>query len=449
MNQTVGISGGFWVPENPAKVVRGRFVAEAGKDAEVALDAGLVEDPRVKLFDGGAALSSSVEDSVKAFLPVVIHGQLDDGQVVTLLDARNHGGHWPFAPPRYEAHAALIGTHVAGEDQLFSAVRFRIGHPYWLSHLSDGQAATVDDDGSTLSVVADEDGTWLSYASATPATLRQLDIRVVHSCVVLVELALHREVAASEVQLRVVGDDAWYSLHGESFAAATHRIHPRTLLPPEVLTVELFARWVPLNDRLDGLAAAVAHKSEEPLQIEALVASSLIEGLHRRLPYQQQRFPEAAKQSLRRIGKAARESAGSQAEAENLDRHSAMDAVMFLHDVSFRTRAANIVAEVCAVIPEVTESVADLPRFLNDVRNELAHHLLPKPDRDPLQVRVLRWIVASAVTRWLLRCLLLLRAGVDAELLRERIIDFQRFQFFRANTQLHVDELVQLGSPRP
>lgn len=436
-----GTGGEFWVPNQPGRRVRGKFRTQPGTDPEVALEAGLVDDPRVVRFKGGVGLTSSAADSVKAFLPIAIHGQLDNGQAVTLLDARNHGGHWPFAPPRYVAHAAVVGGHVDGDDQLYSAVRFRVGHPYWLGHLVNEESVRVDDDGSKLSAAVDEEGNWLLFESASPITLRQVDIRVVHSSVVLVELALHREVSVREVQLRIGGDDSWLTVHGEAFGAADHQLESRTLLPRTAITVELFARWISLNDELDGLAAAVAHKNTGPLQEEVLVASSLIEGLHRRLPYQQLRFPNAPRHALKRLGKAAREGAASQAEIEHLDRQSAKDAVMFLDEVSFRMRATDIVSEVCAAVPEVAESVTDLPRFLAGVRNELAHHQLPKSDRDLLEVRALRWIVASAVTRWLLRCLLLLRAGIDADLLHERITDFQRFQMFRANTARHVDEL--------
>jgi hypothetical protein len=59
---------------------------------------------------------------------------------VTLLHAQNHGGQ--FGTPRYVAYVAVFGdAHVTGEDQLYSAVRFRLDHPYWLSHL--GEVAPV------------------------------------------------------------------------------------------------------------------------------------------------------------------------------------------------------------------------------------------------------------------------------------------------------------------
>lgn len=92
------------------------------------------------------------------------------------------------------------------------------------------------------------------------------------------------------------------------------------------------------------------------------------------------------------------------------------------------------------MLPEITESISDLPRRIKQARNDLAHHLARKAPA-PLRPRVLEWLVVAETTSWILRCLLLLRAGFDPETLRKRLFHFQRFGFFRANTAQHVREL--------
>lgn len=319
------VSGEFWIPAEPNRRVRGEFRTAFGDDPEVELTDGLVEDPRVKRWQGGAALSGSVADSVKAFLPTVLHGKLDDETAISVIGARNHGRDWPFGSPRYVGSAAIIGAHIDGEDQSYGAMRFRVGHAYWCGHLMAGESAVVEDDGSELCVDSDDDGNWLVYRPATPATLRQLEIRVIYGCTVLFELMLHREVSAREVQLQADGIGPWLEVQGEAFNAARHERNLRTLLPRESLTVSRIAKWIALNDKLDGLAAAAAHKSRGPLQEEVLVAASLVEGIHRRLDgYQQSRFPEADKPTLKRVARAARSGAGSQAESEGLDIQSGL-----------------------------------------------------------------------------------------------------------------------------
>ncbi len=147
-----------------------------------------------------------------------------------------------------------------------------------------------------------------------------------------------------------------------------------------------------------------------------------------------------SKSVLSGILRAARAAAGVQAEGAELDQQRVNDAVIFLTEVSFQNRAEAIVAEVCRALPEVAESISDLPQRITKARNDLAHHLSKKA-QPPLRARALEWLVVSEATSWLLRCLLLLRAGIEPEVLRERLLLFQRFGFFRANTAQHAREL--------
>ncbi|MGP0078013.1 hypothetical protein, partial [Mycobacterium sp.] len=171
------MSGYFWVPEKPDARVWGAFAADGGHKPELILAFGLVDDPRVKATGaGGRVFMSSAAATVKAFQPITLRGKLDTGLAVTLVNAYNHGrdGHY-FGSPHYKADYAVVGDrHVSGVDQLFSAVRFRFGDPYWLGHLRERKASAVDSDGSALGVETSDDGNWLVYTAAAPATLRQL-----------------------------------------------------------------------------------------------------------------------------------------------------------------------------------------------------------------------------------------------------------------------------------
>ena len=133
-----------------------------------------------------------------------------------------------------------------------------------------------------------------------------------------------------------------------------------TLFTPEELTVERFAKWIVLNDRLDGLAWAVARPLDGVLQVQVLLVTSLIEGLHRRLPYPQSRFQRKDKAALKRVREAAVDAAAAHAKAEGLDqellRDLASKAISRLGDVSFRDRAAVVVTEVCGAVPARTEA---------------------------------------------------------------------------------------------
>ncbi|RIR12616.1 hypothetical protein D2E76_28130 [Mycobacteroides abscessus] len=428
--------------------MRGEFNLRAGEDPEVELQDGLVDDPRLRRFPGGVGYTGSAEDSIASFLPITLHGQLDTGEQITLLNACNYGGpgHAFFGTPRYAADAAVLGEHI-DIDQPINAIRFRLGQRYWLDHL-DKDSTAISPDGATLSVQVSEDGNWLVYIPAAPATLRHLRTVVVSGVRALMGLVLHSSLAAEDIELRVQADQPWRRLFSDALNCSATQTDLDSLLPREVLTLEVIARWIPMNDRLDGLAAAVISPIQGALQAETLVLTSLVEGLHRRLPYQQSKFPALPKEARKAILGAAREAARAQAQVYGIDPSAVAESVQFLTDVSFRMRATQIVNEVCSVIPELKESVPDLPGQITKARNDFAHHLIVDRQKEPLELSYLRWLIVVTATPWLLRALLLLHAGIAADIIREGFLDSNRFEHARANIAQFARELGwELPSP--
>lgn len=455
MNTTAIVaSGKFWLPETPSVTVRGEFEAEPGEKPEALLVNGLVEDSRVRRSPtGGAVYTMGPAGSVKAFLPITMRGRLDSGDFVTLIKAQNKGGPgFLFGRPHYIAHYAILGDRtVSGPDQLFSAIRFRFGDPYWLGHLREGESgAAVDSDGSTLSVEAADDGNWLLYIPATPQTLGQLESMVVLGCLTLAELALDQDFTSRDMSVRINDGDAWLSVHGMGANTPPNEFDYDTLLSREELTLDRFAKWIPINDTLDGLARVVARPVEGYLQTQALVVTTLLEGLHRRLhdTFNQSKFKDASAKALERIKKDVRDAAKARAaDEQNLDpakvRKAVMDAVSHFEDVDYLERADAVVRRVSAVVPEITESIAieDLSEQLKNARNEMAHQLLLDEEKEPFRVRGLRWLLVAQITPWLLRSLLLLEAGIEPSVLRRRHLMNNRFLHFQANVAQFVREL--------
>ena len=345
---------------------------------------------------------------------------------------------------RYVAPVAVFGAHVA-LDQLYNSVRFRLDLPYWLGHLTDGESSVVADDKSILRVEASPDGNWLVYESSAPATLRALEIRAVASCLALVQLALRpdEDLVTRGTQVRIDSDSAWLTVHGPGFCAEPGSAQLDTLLAPTELTVGRLAKWIELNDRFDGLAFAVARRMKAQVQL----LTSLVEGFHRRLPesFEQVWFPRARKAALKRVRKAAAKAAADQAEKEGLDRELMSKLVTrsvgHVGDKSYRERAEAVVDKVGAAVPEIPQIVPNLPARLTDPRHSFAHQLPQDDEADPLDDRVRRWIVISRITPWLLRALLLLEIGVDAEVLRKKYLENEYFAFDRVNAELRVREL--------
>ncbi len=190
--------------------------------------------------------------------------------------------------------------------------------------------------------------------------------------------------------------------------------------------------------RTRGLASAVHELGEGTIQSQVLIDTSLVEGLHRRLPYEQSQFLDASGSACDRIKKAARPAAADRAKAEqgmdpDLVRRAVKDAVSHFEDVGYRRRAQDITDQVTRAVPELAEPIPDLAGKLMAARNDIAHHLVLNDETESLADRIDRWTVISYVTPWLLRLLLLLHAGIEPDVLHTACLGSNRFGFLRAN----------------
>ncbi|WP_157900895.1 HEPN domain-containing protein [Mycobacterium terramassiliense] len=460
MSTIAAVGGEFWTPENPSVRVGGVFTAQVGQQAEVTLQSGLVAGvpttgpppiPAPRPDDVAGLILAAASGAVARLRPITIHGELDGGEPVTLFDAPNWNR--PGVAPRHVAPITVFGANTS-IDQGYCAVRFRIDHPHWLGHLTGGESSVVEDDKSTLSVEVSEGGNWLVYESSAPATIERLEIRAISGCLALAQLALYpdEDLVIPNTQVRVDADSPWLTVHGPGFCAVADSLRPATLLPREELTVERFGSWIALNAGFDGLAWAVARRLEVPVQLQVQLFTSLVEGLHRRLPFNQWRFPEVPdverKSALRKIRRVAREAAVAEAETLQLDwldpvtvRQMLADAVSHIGEVSYQERAEAVVDAVLAAVPEIGESIDGWPDHLKDLRNAFAHQLLQDDEGESIEDRRRRWTIVSRLAAWLLRTLLLLRVGVEPELLREKYLQNENFAFYRANLGKLIKEL--------
>jgi hypothetical protein len=201
----------------------------------------------------------------------------------------------------------------------------------------------------------------------------------------------------------------------------------RTLLPREELTLERFANRIPINDTLDGIGRVAGQPLEGFLETQALLVTTLLEGLHRRLhkTFKQSKFPGASASALDSVKQAARRAAKAKAADRNdpnLDPqqvHTAvMNSISHFDDVEYIDRATDVITRVSPALPELTESlsVADLAEHMKKSRNEMAHQLL-REEKEATAARYLSWLIVTHTTPWLLRGLLLLEAGVEPSVL--------------------------------
>jgi len=113
---------------------------------------------------------------------------------------------------------------------------------------------------------------------------------VAAGCLDLARLAIDRQLAIRTIEVRIDQDGEWLPLRSKAYSAPVSG-YDESLLPWKELTVERFASWITLNDRLNGLASAVHELGEGTMQARVLVGTSLVEGLQRRLLFQRCQFP--------------------------------------------------------------------------------------------------------------------------------------------------------------
>ena len=464
--EIVSSGGQFWTPTEACRRIGGHLVLQPGEKVQVTLDAALSFDlgaddapaplPAFEQGDLAGAMKAGAAASVARSRAITIWGDLETGEPVTVFDARNVGGFGPSA--NYLAPMALVGARVT-HDQRYRTVRFILDDRAWLSHLRDGESSEVNDDHSVLAVEGSDNGNWLVYTSAVPETLTQLEIRVVTSCLALAQLALMpdrgHDLCTRAMQLQIDRNNRWLPVYAPAVCAQPAQPRLDTLLPRTELTIDRFAAWIELNDKFDGLAWAVARRMDGvAVQLQVQLLTSLVEGFHRRLaPKSEQAvFPDADKATLAQIREVATQAAVNEAARQGVDPQEigtrVSSALGHLNDKSFRERAEQIVAEVCAAVPEIGVSITRLGARLSEPRNTFAHQL---PVDGKLAARVDRWIVLSRLIPWLLRALLLLNVGVDPRVLREKYLENESFVLHLVQSEMRVKKLGwdQPSAPQP
>lgn len=125
------------------------------------------------------------------------------------------------------------------------------------------------------------------------------------------------------------------------------------LLSPSLATLERIAQCMAIEQEMDGLAAAVAYPVENPtVQIQPMVACSLVEGIYKRI-----------------------------VNSKNKDY---VDRVRDLHTIANR------------IAPEITNLVADWDQVVKHARNDLARH----NGNRPFEEQFYNWLIAQSPVTW-------------------------------------------------
>lgn len=440
------VGGRFWAVDTPHRARVGTLSYGAGERATLRVDLPIVDQlgVRIEHSENGETTiteTSNPEHTVADFAPRTIHGEINDHEPVTLLDA--HGGHemflnWGFGQ-EFVARFLLIGSHVSGPAQEYKSIRFRFDDWHWWRHFA-GTAEPVLTTSGTLRCYELRDAAWFEFTANTPRTLQEFDTAVQFPVQTIARLALDERVEVTETELRETPESAWLPvISARSSRPIEIKRSTDRLLPRQVLTLERFARWIDVSARLDGLAAPIADPMEGvAVQASTLTYVAIAEGLHRRLYTKTKRFPGITNSQFKAIRSTAASAGLLEFEAVGCvdmeeAKHALDQALGFLNDVTYRNRLAELIMDARRAVPEIVGSFSDWEQLVKTVRNNLAHQPV---SREPMSEKELDEMIAvNYSVPWVLRIVLLQQAGIDDELIGARVNDNIEFQYYLANTR--------------
>ena len=446
------LEGEFWQVDTPQRRVPG-WLTVNDHDRPALETLGRIFDERAYKVtvspSGGVTISYSgdPEDMVSDFQPRDIHGELADGTQVSVLEAQGHKKNSGFGNLQYRqefrARRVVMGEHVAGEEQEYSAFQFRVRGPlWWRSH--NGQALT--DDGSRLVLITENGERSFEFHPISPLTLREFDRSALSPTTTLCALVTGNPAAEAELRVRITADSPWLTVYNERETVETGH---HELLDASHLTAERFALSIELRKRTDALDAAAIDKLQGvAIQTEVLTLAAVSEGLHRRLFEEKKRVTALSKSDLKQARRAAKNAAvdrvneldrSPRAPLTNADRvefkRAMDDAFSFLNEQTFASRLTDLQNDAQTAIPKIVAAFADWAFAVKYARNTLAHKGT-EPHSESVDEFFDLLIALSYSIPWVLRTNLLNRAGFDPATLQDAYNLSSAYNHHVTNTRL-------------
>lgn len=457
-------AGRFWLADDDEHTVPGRLTLSEG--ARPRLELGQLLTPllreleRQEQTDGTVVRTLGFADDGPDHESLVVHGALDDGALVTLVDAftvkREHARQdrqW------LEARSALLGGHVGGRDEVYTQIRLQLRHldtwaalPGFTLEEVDPLlgSATLSFRGSGPSPVSLAGGgrldleqvpeiefsqvrggrigrvLWLRAVDLPPMTAEDLDRRFVTPLATLLTLATGTDCPPVAVEIATGSDQPWLTEHHSGLRAAAGEVLPthEQLLPLPALGLDRVATWLGAGEKLGPLPPVVAAAVAGPgrtLETQLLDLSTVADGLHQRV------FPDSRRCSPDEASAVRQAATTAVAQVDNKLERAVDGALARLDDPSYPQRLQELADYVETAMPGVTGKTNRWKRCVTDIRHEFAHRsygFLETTRIDEL-LAVLRSL------RWLLTGLLLLETDLPPDELAARIEDHQPYVLFR------------------
>ena len=442
--------GWFWRVGRPLPERRGELRVRPGAEAELRVEKPISPSRSLRVEQRGSngmyavTTSGDPDDVVADFQPVTVQGVLDDGTEVTVVEAQ--ADHDVLLRQWFRAPVVVVGTHVDGQEQCYSAVRFCLDDPRWWAHLIEPARGPGCGEVGSLCVYADDDGqVWFEHRAHSPLTRREYDRLVVDPVLTLAKLATQSRLHVTALEFRIADhrnteDTRWLPVIGRIIDSGTAGSYPDAVIPTQELTLEVFSTWIDVSRSLDGLASAVADPIDGAIQAQALTMCAIAEGLHRRLYPVTSRFPGLSRNARDRVRRAARTTGAEMLEQKGFNREESekalTEALSHFDELPYRRRLEELQGSAECAVPEIVADFSDWPSQVCSARNQLAHQAYTADaSSDGL---LLLLIAVDYSLSWVLRTVLLRRAGIPDEVVLRCYENDACYGLYRANVRSYL-----------
>ncbi|EHB46422.1 HEPN domain-containing protein [Mycolicibacterium vinylchloridicum] len=444
----VHFKGIFWQVQTPERAVTGELTLSRSRPALEVIGQLFVErSVEVDIDDNDFVRRIGVRgraaDRVSDWEPRNIHGTLDDGTPVSMVQAQGRLKRpLDVTDFRYRQRFTTLRHVVLGEhidDQTaFYGCRYRITGPIWYE-----QALTEADtaDGGHVRVTHEGDTCLMEYVPTKPMTIKDLSERVLSPSRTLASIVSHNPSGTNDFAVRLTADSPWREVHGEdqSSLRGTHE-----LLGSPHLTADRVARWIDFRTRSGALdAAAIDARHGATVQTQVLTLASVAEGLHRRICPSRKRIPNLSAADEDRARRAARAAAVQQLRDSEQCLNdlelgeftlAITQALSSINDLTFRTRMAELATIAATAAPSIVSEFTDWPTSVQKARNILAHQGTQPPGENLDRLHDLLMALYYSIA-WVLRTVLLVEAGFDGPTLQRAFNDYPAYAHHLANVR--------------
>jgi hypothetical protein len=443
-----GMSGAFWIDGKPS--IEGTISSADGL-FRVSL-AGIARKSQAFPTRTGKDwiaidISGNADDIVEDYNPVPLLGELSDGRLITLLDARI-ADVFPGADSQtLEATRALVGAHAPTADTTYQAARVTIPIPHlWPGLFARNGPIEVNlyELKAELTSQIEDNVGWVQLSTIEHPGLitQEWDRRFWNRVLTLLRLWTDQNVSdGKRVQLSQALGGPWAELVNSTSNRSSFAPH-LALLAPHRLTLQLTAEALVTFESLAPIAdIASKHKLGAMTLESALLANaSSLEGLHRRRDAKAKLLSTLSNRQAKQVAENAANAATEKAielgalGTEDRELFTRRLGLSFQHfnQLTFNERLDELLPPVESVAPGLIGR--DRVKWISSVvsTRNLEAHRFDKEIPNYLE-RTDNYYQLAVSTEWVLWIGVLLHLGVDQEELRAGLLKHQQFLFALAN----------------